>query len=179
MGRFDTPPSGTFLSNDDWGFESNCFVCERTNEAGLRIPFYADEAAGRVTARFTLGGAFSGAPSFVHGGVTMAVLDEAQAWATIALGGKFAVTTETTTRFRRPVMVDGTYEVQARLTDQGDTTIRTAAEVRDEADEVCAATTATFVVLSEAVARTAIGDDIGGAALGFVRDGGDEPRSAS
>jgi len=27
------------LTNDRWGFASNCFACEPTNEAGLRIPF--------------------------------------------------------------------------------------------------------------------------------------------
>jgi uncharacterized protein (TIGR00369 family) len=170
MGRFDAAPAGMWLNNDDWGFESNCFVCESTNEAGLRIPFYADAEEGVVTARFTLSGTYSGAPTFIHGGITMAVLDEAQAWATIALGGKFAVTTETTTRFRRPVIVDGTYEVRAWLTEQGEKTIFTAAEVRDEADEVCASTTATFVVLSEAVASTAIGQDLADEHLDYVRE---------
>lgn len=153
------PPVGRRLDNDDWGVESNCFVCERTNEAGLRIPFYADEEAGRVTARFTLDDAFSGAPSFVHGGVTLAILDEAQAWATIALGGKLAVTTETASRFRRPVMVGESYEVRAWLTDVGEKRILTRAEVRDDDGEVCAATEATFTVVDEAVARKAGGDD--------------------
>jgi uncharacterized protein (TIGR00369 family) len=163
------PPAGRRLHNDDWGYDSNCFVCERTNEAGLRIAFYADEDAGRVTARFSLDRAFSGAPNFVHGGVTLAILDEAQAWATIALGGKLAVTTETSSRFRRPVMVGETYEVRAWLADVGDERILTEAEVRNADDEVCAATTATFTVVSEAVARSAVGGDVRDETGDFLR----------
>ena len=106
------------LHNEDWGFDSNCFVCEPRNGGGLQIPFHHDIGRDLVVATFTLGNQFSGAPSYVHGGVTLAVLDEAMAWAAIAIGGKFAVTTETTTRFHRPVLVDKTYSVEARLTAQ-------------------------------------------------------------
>lgn len=168
-GDAEGPPTGRRLHNDDWGFDSNCFVCEPTNDDGLQIPFYADDDAQQVTARFTLDGTFSGAPTFVHGGVTLAILDEAQSWATIALGGKFAVTTETTSRFERPVMVGETYEARAWLTDVGDKRILTAAEVRNAEDEVCASTTATFVVLSEAVARRAIGEAVAGDTKDYLR----------
>ena len=95
----------TRLHNEDWGFASNCFVCEPRNDGGLRIPFHHDSDRDVVVASFTLDDTFSGAPSYVHGGVSLAVLDEAQAWATIAVAGRFAVTTETTTRFLRPVLV--------------------------------------------------------------------------
>ncbi len=71
------------LHNEDWGFDSNCFVCEPRNDGGLQIPFHHDLERDLVAATFTLGDRFSGAPSYVHGGVTLAVLDEAVAWATI------------------------------------------------------------------------------------------------
>jgi len=45
-----------------------------------------------VFAEFELDADYSGAPTLVHGGVTLALLDEAMSWATIALGGKFAYT---------------------------------------------------------------------------------------
>ncbi len=145
------------LHNEDWGFDSNCFVCEPRNEGGLRIPFHHDDELDAVVATFTLDATFSGAPSYVHGGVSLAVLDEAQAWATIAIGGKFAVTSETATRFERPVLVAKTYRVQARLTTQDDERITTAAQIFDHKDRVCAASTATFVVLGEAQALRATG----------------------
>lgn len=147
------------LHNEDWGFDSNCFVCEPRNAGGLRIPFDHDTEREVVVATFTLDDTFSGAPSYVHGGVSLAVLDEAQAWATIAVGGRFAVTTETTTRFRRPVVVGGTYAVEARLTAQDDASIATAAEITDERGKVCAETTATFAVLGPAQAARATGVD--------------------
>ena len=84
------------LTNDRWGFESNCFVCEPTNGAGLGIPFFHDTAARVVTATFVLDDRFSGAPQYVHGGLALAILDEAMAWATIAIEERFAVTAETT-----------------------------------------------------------------------------------
>lgn len=147
------------LHNETWGFDSNCFVCEPRNARGLQIPFFHDDEAGTVVADFTLDDTFSGAPTFVHGGVTLAVLDEAQAWATIAVGGKFAVTAETSTRFRQPVVVDGAYEVVARITEQTERRIATAAEVRSADGTLCAETTATFVVLSPAKAVEALGGD--------------------
>src|SRR5262249_52972511 len=93
------------LTNDAWGVPANCFVCGPRNGAGLRIRFHHDTVDEVVVADFVLDERFSGAPRFVHGGVVLAVLDEAMAWATIALVRRFAVTVETTTRFERPVKI--------------------------------------------------------------------------
>jgi uncharacterized protein (TIGR00369 family) len=147
------------LDNDDWGFESNCFVCERRNDAGLRIPFHHDDEADVVRAEFCLDDRFSGAPTYVHGGLTLAVLDEAMAWATIAIGGKFATTSETTTRFLRPVRVGRTYTVEARLDGATDGRMTTSALVRDGKARVCAEARAEFAVLSAARAVDALGAD--------------------
>ncbi|HEX9994911.1 MAG TPA: PaaI family thioesterase [Acidimicrobiales bacterium] len=150
------------LTNEGWGFSSNCFVCEPANASGLRIPFFHDDEAGTVVADFRLGPEFSGAPTYVHGGVVLAVLDEAQAWATIAVGGRFAVTTETTTRFLRPARVGRDYRVEARLTATHGDDLATAATVSDERGRPCAESTATFRALSAAAAVDAIGSDISG-----------------
>lgn len=150
------------LHNEDWGFETNCFVCEPRNSEGLRIPFYVDDARTAVTATFTLTNAYSGAPSYAHGGISLAVLDEAQAWATIAVGGKFAVTAETASTFSRPVLIGREYRVQARVTgtDADGKTLRTEAEILDAKHRVCVASRSTFTVLSEAQAVRAIGADL-------------------
>ncbi len=74
--------------------------------------------------------------------------------------GKFAVTTETTTRFHRAVRVGRAFVVEATVTDESDGQIRTRAEVRSQSGKVCADTTAVFTVLSEASAVDAIGADI-------------------
>lgn len=159
------------LTNEGWGFTSNCFVCEPGNASGLRIPFSVDDEAGAVVAEFRLGHEFSGAPTYVHGGVVLAVLDEAQAWATIALGGRFAVTTATSARFLRPARVDRGYRVEARVTATDGETLATVATVVDDEGRPCAEATSTFRALSAATAVDAIGTDISGTPdAGYLRD---------
>jgi len=160
----------TRLHNDDWGYETNCFVCEPTNTDGLQIPFFHDTERGVVTAEFSLGGSFSGAPTLVHGGVTLAILDEAMAWACIAIGRQWAVTTETTTRFDRAVRVDSTYRVEAEVVDHADTTMRTTARVLDRRGAVRAEAAATFTTLGEAQAVRLAGGQISDQHRHFVHD---------
>ncbi len=147
----------TPLHNDDWGFESNCFVCEPRNEGGLRIPFQLDDDNTTVSATFTLTDTFSGAPTLAHGGVSLALLDEAQAWATIAVGKRWAMTGECKARFVVPVMIGESYRVEAVLTEQTETTLATTGRILDAEGTVCVEGSATFVVVGEAVAKFAIG----------------------
>jgi uncharacterized protein (TIGR00369 family) len=155
------PTNGTpqRLHNGDWGFDSRCFVCEPRNDGGLQIPFHHDAERDVVVATFNLGHRFSGAPSYVHGGITLAILDEAMAWAAIAVGGRFAVTVETTTRFERPVLVGKDYLVEGRLVAQDDERIEATATVSYGAGTSCAHATATFAILGEAQAVRATGAD--------------------
>lgn len=147
------------LHNESWGFETNCFVCEPRNGGGLQIPFHHDLDTDTVVADFTLSETFSGAPTYLHGGVILAVLDEAMAWATIALAGRFAFTAETTTKFLQPVRVGEPHSVEARLRAYEGERIDTSAEVRDGHGELCATATASFSVLGVAQAIEATGAD--------------------
>lgn len=160
------------LTNDRWGFESNCFVCEPSNDAGLRIPFFHDDDAHAVTATFELDDRFSGAPSYVHGGVLLAILDEAMAWAAIAVAHRWAVTGETTTRFEHPVRVAGPYTVTATITEPptvGSSTLGAAATITDNKGRSCATASATFVVLGEAQALEATGVAFGPSSGDYLR----------
>jgi uncharacterized protein (TIGR00369 family) len=156
------------LTNAAWGFESNCYVCEPANPHGLRIPFFHDDVADVVTADFSLGAEHSGAPHHVHGGVLLAVLDEAMAWAAIALAGRFAVVQSTATTFDRPVRLDEAYRVEARVHDRTDTAVTARAEVADAGGRTCARARARLVVMSSAVAGAAIGP-VTGADLRYLR----------
>lgn len=157
------------LTNERWGFSSNCFVCEPSNDVGLRIPFFHDDERDVVAAEFDLSNAFSGAPSYVHGGVALAILDEIQSWATIAIGGKFAVTTKTTVEFPKPVRVGKTYTAEAEVTSIGEQSIETVGRILDHKGERCASGASTFYVLSAAVAADAIGE-VSGDDTRFLRD---------
>ena len=156
------------LTNARWGFESNCFVCEPGNAHGLRIPFFHDDETGVVTADFTLGPEHSGAPHYVHGGVLLAILDEAMAWASIALAGRFAVVQSTATTFDRPVRVDELHRVEATVSDRTDTAVTARASIVDVAGRPCAEARARLVVLSSAVAGSAIGP-VTGADIRYLR----------
>ncbi|MGH9074510.1 MAG: PaaI family thioesterase [Acidimicrobiales bacterium] len=152
------------LTNEAWGFSSNCFVCEPTNDRGLRIPFFHDEEAGAVRAEISLGPAFSGAPRYLHGGVVLAVLDEAMAWAAIALAARFAVTRTTTATFEHPVRVGQPYRVEAHIEALVDQEIRASAEVMDADGRCCAKAQAALVPLGPAQAADAVGEEVSGEA---------------
>ena len=145
------------LTNLGWGFASNCFVCEPANARGLRIPFFHDLDAGAVVAEFNLDDGFSGAPSYVHGGVILAVLDEAMAWVAIAIAGQWAVTHKSSATFDRPVRVARRYRVEARLTSLAADRILASATVSDHRSRTCASASGEFVPLGAAQAADAIG----------------------
>ena len=156
------------LTNAAWGFESDCFVCDPANPRGLGIEFFHDDEAGVVTADLRLGRELSGAPHYIHGGVLLAVLDEAMAWAAIALAGRFAVVQSTATTFDRPVRIDEPHTVEAAIQDHSDTAVTARAHIADAAGRRCAQARARLVVLSTASAETAIGP-VTGADLRYVR----------
>jgi acyl-coenzyme A thioesterase PaaI-like protein len=148
------------LDNSDWGFESNCFVCEQANERGLQIPFAFDDEATVVFADFVLDRPFSGAPQYAHGGIVLAILDEAMAWAAIAVGHRFAMTRETTAVFERPVRLGQSYRVEARLDDASDDAIHATALVKDENGKCRARANGLFVPLGLAQANAVLGVDL-------------------
>lgn len=159
------------LTNDGWGFESSCFVCEPRNGAGLQIPFFHDVAAEQVVARFALDERFSGAPRYVHGGVLLAILDEAMAWAAIALLGQFAVTQETTSRFERQVEVGREHVVRAWIDAVDGRRIRTGAEIASRDERRCVTATAVFSGLDLGQASDAAGAEVSGVAATYTVNG--------
>jgi acyl-coenzyme A thioesterase PaaI-like protein len=149
------------LENARWGFGSNCFVCEPSNRRGMQVPFSHDTDGRVVFADFTLSGEFSGAPTYVHGGATLALIDEGMSWATIALSGKFAFTKETSASFEWPVRVDRPYRLEVRVVDEDDRRILTEAVVLDAKQRPCVTARAEMSVLSPAQAVDAIGVEPG------------------
>jgi acyl-coenzyme A thioesterase PaaI-like protein len=157
------------IHNEDWGFETNCFVCEPKNKLGLRIPFFHDADSDVVFAHFSLSNEFSGAPTLVHGGLSLAVLDEAMAWACIASGHRWAVTAATSTRFHGAIYVDKEHCVEARVTDIDESSMTTAGSISDLKGRVRAEATATFTVLGVAQAQRLVGGQIDASNTSYVR----------
>ncbi len=148
------------LTNDDWGLESNCFVCEARNDSGLQLEMWVDDELGHVFADFSLGWSHSGAPTLVHGGLSLAILDEVQAWAVIALEHQWAVTVETSAKFTRGVRLDTTYRAVAEIVDRLGSSVRTTGRIETTKGLVCVESTATFQVLGEAAAVRVVGAEL-------------------
>ena len=149
------------LRNTAFGFPSECFACDPDNPVGLRLSFVHDDEAAMVTSEFTLGPGYQGAPQFVHGGLLLAILDEAMAWAAIALAERFAVSRTSQASFRRPVLLDVAHRVEAVVEGQDEASVRARARILNPAGKRCAEASARLVVLSEETARTAIGAELG------------------
>ncbi|SFP68451.1 PaaI family thioesterase [Amycolatopsis rubida] len=133
--------------------ETHCFVCSPTNESGLRIPFDYDDVAKVVHARFSFGENQSGAPTFVHGGIALAVLNEAMAWAVVSETGDFAVAASMTTDFRRPLRIGSGYSVRGTVLSRDAGQVRAEATIADDSARACAHAEAWFRVLSAATAQ--------------------------
>ena len=146
------------LHNDDWGYESNCYVCEQRNDGGLQIPFFHDTDAGLVTAEFILDDTYSGAPTVVHGGVQLAVLDEAMAWATIAIGHQWALTAASSAEFHAPVLVGSVHRVEAAIEETVGDVITTTGRIVTTEGTVCTSATGRFRAVGEAVASRLVGE---------------------
>ena len=140
-----------------FAFASLCFVCDQTNADGMRQQFFHDEEAGRIVAEFTPVPGFSGAPNYTHGGASIAVLDDAMAWAIIALQERFGVTRKCEVDLIRPVTIGATHNVDAWVESFEDRALVARAEMRNSEGKLCVAAKATYIVLTMDEAMSAIG----------------------
>ena len=141
------------LTNDQWGLDSCCFVCEARNDAGLRLEVYALDDRPVVETEFELGAAYSGAPAVIHGGISLAILDEIQAWAVIAHGRQWGATVETKASFHQPVWIDTAYRAEAELMGRADDRFTTVGRIVDRDGQTCVEAETVFQALGEATAE--------------------------
>ena len=145
------------LLENTFDFDSCCFVCDPDNDGGMKQRFYFDEESGRVVAEFAPDEQFSGAPNYAHGGASVAILDDAMAWAIIAGQERFGVTRRIETDFMRPVALGKTYHVEAWVESFEDRNLEARAEIRDHKGRVCVAAKGVYTVLTLEEAESAIG----------------------
>ncbi len=145
------------LLENTFGFSSLCFVCDATNTGGMRQQFFLEDDLGRVVATFTPDPALSGAPNYTHGGASMAVLDDAMAWAIIEIKQRFGITRKCEVDFIRPVMIGATHDVQAWVESFEDRSLIARAELRNADGKLCVAAKATYIVMTLEEATSAIG----------------------
>ena len=96
--------------------DGRCFACGPENEIGLRLHFERidDGGEGAVRARTVLRPDFQGWQGIAHGGIALALLDEAMAHAAGAAGQR-GVTATMSARFRKPVPLGEPIDVEGRV----------------------------------------------------------------
>jgi acyl-coenzyme A thioesterase PaaI-like protein len=94
--------------------DGNCFACGPENPIGMHLHFDRATDEG-VYASATLGSQFQGWRGIAHGGIVMALLDEAMAHAA-GFAGHRGVTASVNVRFRKPVPLERPIEIRGRVT---------------------------------------------------------------
>ncbi|HZY95512.1 MAG TPA: PaaI family thioesterase [Candidatus Cybelea sp.] len=124
--------------------DGNCFACGTTNPIGMRLHFDRATDAEGVRARVALAPEYQGWRGIAHGGIVMALLDEAMAHAA-GFAGHRGVTAMVNVRFRKPVPLEVPIEVRGRVTWQRRNVLGVDASVLDSAGNVLAHAEGSFV----------------------------------
>ena len=116
--------------------DGNCFACGPDNPAGMHLHFERAPAGEEgVRAAVTLAPQYQGWRGIAHGGIVMALLDEAMAHAA-GYAGHRGVTASVNVRFRRPVPLEAPIEVRGRIAWQRRNVLGVEATIYDAAGTV-------------------------------------------
>jgi acyl-coenzyme A thioesterase PaaI-like protein len=123
-----------------------CFGCGPDNPIGLKLAL-EPQGDDRLVGSFALRSELQGPPSFAHGGILAAALDEAMSLLVHARGTR-ARTGQLEVRYHAPAAVDQILQVEARLVDVEGRRFDIEAEVRaEDGGELLATGRATFVAI--------------------------------
>jgi uncharacterized protein (TIGR00369 family) len=124
--------------------DGNCFACGPANPIGLHVHFDPAADAEGVYARLELAAQYQGWRGIAHGGIVMALLDEAMAHAA-GFAGHRGVTASVNVRFRKPVPLERVIQVRGRVTWQRRNVLGVDASVLDDRGNVLAHAEGSFV----------------------------------
>ena len=144
----------------DLPWTRSCFVCGQDNPHGLRLRCRLE--GGRAVLEHTAREADLGWKTFVHGGIIMALLDEAMAWAAMVSARRPCVTAEMTARLRRPATVGMRLRVEGEVRERGSRILITAGRILDDQGRELAGASGKFVPMSPEQAGPWIHDLIAG-----------------
>ena len=123
--------------------DGRCFACGPENRIGLQLVF-EEAGEGAVRARTQLRADFAGWQGIAHGGIALALLDEAMAYAAGSVGFR-GVTASMNTRFRRPVPLETPIEIHGRVEWVRRNVLQLTARVTDAEGAVLAQADGRFV----------------------------------
>jgi len=133
-----------------------CFVCGQDNPHGLRLRCRLD--GGHAILEHTARDSDLGWKTFIHGGITMSLLDEVMAWAAMVAARRPCVTVEMTTRLRRPALVGMRLRAQGQVSEVRSRLVRAEARLLDQHGVELAAATGKFVPMDPKAAGAWLGD---------------------
>jgi len=110
--------------------DGNCFACGPENPVGMHVHFEPERDGDGVRAGVTLAPQYQGWRGIAHGGIVMALIDEAMAHAA-GFAGHRGVTASVNVRFRQPVPLAVPLEVRGRVIWQRRNVLGVEATVRD------------------------------------------------
>lgn len=108
----------------------HCFVCGPKNPIGLQLAFEYDKSERRSRAVWRPDARYQGWAGVVHGGIVMALLDEAMVNLAVVCGLR-AITAEMRTRLSRPARVGEELVIEGRLGEVRGRLVAAEAEVHD------------------------------------------------
>ncbi|MGA7355785.1 MAG: PaaI family thioesterase [Candidatus Cybelea sp.] len=124
--------------------DGNCFACGPSNPIGIHMHFDRNADGEGVLARLELAPVYQGWRGIAHGGIVMALLDEAMAYAA-GFAGHRGVTAQVSARFRKPVPLEQPIEVRGRVTWERRNVLGVEASILDGAGNVLARAEGSFV----------------------------------
>jgi acyl-coenzyme A thioesterase PaaI-like protein len=124
--------------------DGNCFACGPGNPIGMHLRFDRASDGEGVFARATLAPHYQGWRDIAHGGIVMALLDEAMAHAA-GFAGHRGVTATVSVRFRKPVPLERPILVRGRITWQRRNVLGVEGKVFDESGMLLAHAEGSFV----------------------------------
>jgi len=123
--------------------DGNCFACGPENPIGMHLHFDRAEPEG-VRCNALLASQFQGWRGIAHGGIVMALLDEAMAHAA-GFAGHRGVTASVNVRFRKPVPLERPIEIRGRVTWQRRNVLGVEAKIFDQDAKLLAEAEGSFV----------------------------------
>jgi acyl-coenzyme A thioesterase PaaI-like protein len=110
-----------------------CWVCGPGNASGLRVSF-APHGDNGSRAEYIARPEHGGWPGVLHGGLLLALMDEALGWS-LYFHGAGGLTARFDARFRQPVPVGSALVVRAWTMERRGRLVKARAEVRMDTDE--------------------------------------------
>lgn len=124
-----------------------CIVCGQENPLGLRLAFDVDRAGAR--AAWVAKPDYQGFDGVIHGGVVLALLDDAM-WYAVYGQGAVALTAEATVRYKARVAVGAPVRVQGEVVERRGRLFQCRAEILHAGDgSLLASSQAKFVTVAD------------------------------